>query len=234
MVYSDRLASAHRGRPAAGAKRNVSVDIYRAAEECLHRKNVTEITIREIAGGAGTTEAMVVYYYGSKNGLFTEIVEKSLHEILVELKDLGDRVLLNQQMSTKEYIENIIDIYYSRIPAARILSTELVKDNSEIKNFYIEHWAKETSQVIGKIIEELVRRGVYRADVDVPQVVMMLKSLIVYPLVSDSYVRMEGFRLESFRETQWVDALARMLDGFLASTPQPSGEAPPMPLTSRH
>lgn len=215
MPQADKARVSHRGRPPAVEKRNVSTDIYRAAEESLYHRSSSEITAKEIADRAKTTEAMVVYYYGTKEKLFAEIVETSLSDIQAELIELSKKVQSAHLYSTRDLIREIINIYFDRLPAARILATELNKDSSHIKSRYTSRWTKETTGIISNIIGVLISRGMYRSDLDVHQFVMALKSVIVYPMICDSYAEMEGFRLTSFRESAWINLLAEMLDGFL-------------------
>ncbi len=61
-----RRTASPRGRPAADQHRDVVRDLISAAERAMEHRTPEEVTLREIADAAGTTEAMIQYYFGNK------------------------------------------------------------------------------------------------------------------------------------------------------------------------
>ncbi|WP_063125862.1 TetR/AcrR family transcriptional regulator [Nocardia fusca] len=67
------MVNNRRGRPAGGS--NARQRLIDAAEELFLRDGFSRTTIRGIAGHAGVDHALVNYYFGSKEGLFTAVMD---------------------------------------------------------------------------------------------------------------------------------------------------------------
>ena len=62
--------------------------LLRSAVDYLGARGITELSLRELAEALGTSHRMLIYHFGSKDGLFTEVVravERSQRELWSEL-----------------------------------------------------------------------------------------------------------------------------------------------------
>ena len=121
--------------------------------------------IRELCQLAGVNVAMINYYFGSKEKLFEAIIEHKstyMRELLLGLQ-------ADTTMDEMEKINLIIDEYVTRIWSNplfhRILQQEtLLKTRPEV-NHIIEKMVSRNMQMIKGIIEDGIKKGLFR-DVD--------------------------------------------------------------------
>ena len=118
--------------------------------------------IRELCQHAGVNIAMINYYFGSKEGLFEEIIEYKSHY----MKELLQGLQADTSINELEKVDMIIDQYVNRIWANplfhRILHQEmLIKSRPEV-NRVIEKMFSRNLQIIKSILEDGMKKGIFR------------------------------------------------------------------------
>lgn len=89
--------------------------LLRAAQECFLNDEYHKVTTRQIAALAGSNISMIRYYFGSKEGLYEEMIRQTLEPLL----EVFDRSLLSSTGGFSDFFR----IYYrtmlenSRFPA---------------------------------------------------------------------------------------------------------------------
>src|SRR5690606_15967012 len=104
-------------------------DLIRATERAVDQKTAREITVRDISTAAGTSEAMIRYYFGSKEGLLLEVVkdfmEKSPHKdqenLATECVSLG---------SVRPLVDQLCAFHYSQPSMVKFITVELFSSTS--------------------------------------------------------------------------------------------------------
>jgi AcrR family transcriptional regulator len=102
-----RLGSVRLGRPpGASVAQDTLLD---AAEEAFANSGYASTSLQQIAVRAGVTPALVRYYFGSKEGLFTAIFLRRGHELRAERIAILDA--LEQRTDGTPAIEEIVRAY---------------------------------------------------------------------------------------------------------------------------
>lgn len=88
-------------------KRN---DILNAAEKLFSEHGYEGTSTRQIAKESGANMSMINYYFGSKEGVFLEIMEDRISEFKSHLDQINE-----DQIPPKEKLLKVVDQYASRI-----------------------------------------------------------------------------------------------------------------------
>jgi AcrR family transcriptional regulator len=161
-----------------------------ATEHALATKTAEEITVREISMAAGTNEAMIHYYFGSKEGLlvamFQDAMRFSPHNC-----DSGILDSCVAERSIRPLVDLLHRFYHSRPNLMRMTVLELANASSEIKEAYTSRYCRSTPMLIKTIINAMKDANIYRKDVDLTFVSMSLLGMIMarscYPLLPKFY-----------------------------------------------
>lgn len=80
--------------------------ILEAAYKCISKKGYANVSLREIAKEAGVVLSQLHYYYGSKEGLFREVVKAMVERYTVELEKC-----LKNGVTAKEKATSLIQFF---------------------------------------------------------------------------------------------------------------------------
>lgn len=205
------------GRPLSQAGRNVPQAIIQAAEICLRDKSPQEIHIKEIAALAGVQTSMIHYYFGSKYGLLIEIVRRSLDEVREGFRDIGKAIRDNELADpTRAMIAQFVAAYKQHPASGRILVSEVLLENSPVRDFFIGHWDAQGKTMLADAIRQLSALGYYRRDVNIDDISTMIRSTIFFPLLMrPSLVPGEGNPPEHYLDDAWIDFVSSVFDRYL-------------------
>src|SRR5262245_30871716 len=78
QVARGRRAVRSRGRPRSEADADVRARLLEAAERLFLKHGFDRVTARQLATAAGTTPAMIHYYFTNKLGLFRAMLERAI------------------------------------------------------------------------------------------------------------------------------------------------------------
>jgi AcrR family transcriptional regulator len=196
-------------------QRHVIQDLMEAAETTLVHKTAKEATVREIAKAAGTNEAMVNYYFGSKNGLLTalfqDVMSKGPHthsgKIIAECIS---------QKSIRPLIEQMHNYCRSRKSLIRMIALEMLADSSAVRDLYVDKYPGFTVSFISDVINEMIDQGIYRKTPNVNFFSISIMSNILMPtaLLHPAASAIESSQSKS---SAWIDHIARNIDLALKS-----------------
>ena len=204
-----------RGRPKTEQKRSVYDDLLAAAERLLAEKSQAEITQRELTASAGTTDAMIQYYFGSKDGLMIVLMERAVEHVFKGLCKLEAEIQTLPGNPTRHLVQTLHDLYYAHISVVRMWFTEQISRDSRIKSSFVESYSSKNAEQLFRILQLLVDRGVYDAGANLPLATFTLSSLVVAPVLQSSVLFARGLSDETFDSAQWIDYMTNMLDSQL-------------------
>lgn len=115
-----------------GSNQNLELEILNAAERLFLRKGFSLTSTTEIAKEAGCNQALVHYYYRTKEKLFTRIYEKN---VLLFLKDLldGNRQNLTFEEKIREIIEGHFNMLIKNPQLPLFLFNELIMNEKRLE-----------------------------------------------------------------------------------------------------
>jgi AcrR family transcriptional regulator len=146
------------GRPRQGDHaEDVRARLIGAATKLFSQRGFGEVGVREVAGAAGVTPAMVSYYFGDKQGLYAAMLE-SVFERLIALAE-------------EPWVPQLI-------------LREVLGGEGPLRERFIEDFARQMiATVLGLLGEGIAERRL-RADLDPKLTVLSLMGLCVFPYLS--------------------------------------------------
>jgi AcrR family transcriptional regulator len=91
-------------------KADTRTSILTAAEKLFSEQGYEGTSTRQIAREAGANMAMINYYFGSKDGVFTEIMTNSIKEFNTQLISINE-----DKVSSMEKLKKVVNRYVYRI-----------------------------------------------------------------------------------------------------------------------
>ena len=137
-------------------------------------KGLSGARIDEIAAATRTSKRMIYYYFGSKEGLFVEVLEtiyQRMNDAEAELAlDVGQPLLALEQM-----VHFVLDYYRAHPEFVTLLNTEnLHKGRHIVKSLRAKEYSSPAITVIGDILQSGVQQGLVRADVSPRDVYLLI------------------------------------------------------------
>ncbi len=158
---------------------SVQQRLIEAALTCFLRDEYHKVTTRQIAATADTTIAMIRYYFGSKEGLYEEMLRQTLQPLL----DVLESSLLSSTGGFADYFS----IYYRtmqqnpRFPA--LIIKVLALNQGPGKRFIYQLLERGRSGARERI-EQLKQQGQVAAHVDPDMVRIAFVSLAMMPMLA--------------------------------------------------
>ena len=156
--------------------------IMAAATEELAKGGLAGARVDQIARRAETNERMLYYYYGSKEGLFLAVLEKQY----AEFRSAEEQLHITDEdpvAAVRTLACFVWDWYYAHPEFIRLVNSENLHEARHLKK------SAQLLQLINPVVDvlaDIVRRGqqqgVFRDNVDVPQLYLTISALGYYVL----------------------------------------------------
>jgi len=199
-----------RGRPSAQLQRHVVDDLIRATDHALGEKDAQEITVREISTAAGTSETMIRYYFGGREGLLLEVMKEFMEESPHHDYDSMVSACVKER-SVRPLVDSICAFYYRRPNIIKWMAVELFSSSSELKELFLEKkYSHCHNAFIQHVIENLKAEGIYRQDVNSAFVAISVVWLIVATM--ESAVTGASPVPPEIRSGEWTDFITQTID----------------------
>ena len=208
-----------RGRPRNDAKSQVVQKLLDATELLLRDYSHVDLTERKIAAEAGVDDRMIHYYYNDKDGLIFAVIARYCDEASDKLKVL-DSIDLMSKSVTREIFKVLIETYYAKPWIARILASELARNHSAIKEFFVKRYGSQGQGPvrIRSAFDRLIECGVYDHEIDAAQAVLGMFFMSFAPVIAGPLTGDIGADLSVFKRDSWIDYVADLFDRQLRPT----------------
>ena len=145
-------------------------DILDVAEDLFAQFGFEAVSVRQLAKEAGINVAMVSYYFGSKEQLFKQVIER-------KLINTGNLIAYSTNLDHWEKIYRIadgyIDGFFQNRKTSQIIYREInLNQRSDIAQMLSEHM-KRNFENVSQIIHDGIDKGVFR-KVDIELTVMTI------------------------------------------------------------
>jgi TetR/AcrR family transcriptional regulator len=204
------------GRPTGGdaAVRGALLD---CARELFLQHGFGNVSTRRIAAAAGTTPAMIHYYFGDKPGLYRAMLESVVQPLI-------DRVQQLEQGAGDEApgLEAVMGAYMHMVAAnpwfPALIIQEVLAQDGRMRGEFIERFAARTAPALVAVLRREREQGKLRDGVDPRFAAVSLLSLCVFPFVSLPVTGpVLGFRPEGDDLERFISHTTRLFrDGVAA------------------
>ncbi len=149
-------------------------NILRAATKVFARYGYEGGSVEKISKAAKSFDRMIYYYFGSKEGLFIEVLE----DMYRRMNEAEQALSLDAEQpveSLKAVIAFVVN-YYSKHPEfITLLNTENLHRGKHIaKSQRAKDYSSPAIAVIAQLLESGVRQGVFRSDVSARNVYLLI------------------------------------------------------------
>lgn len=148
--------------------------ILRAATRVFARHGYEGGSVEKISSAAKSYDRMIYYYFGSKEGLFIEVLE----HIYRRMNEAESRLALDvdQPMDALRAVIRFVMGYYRKHPEfITLLNTEnLHKGRHIAKSLRAREYSSPAVAVIGKIMDSGVARGLFRNDLQARDIYLLI------------------------------------------------------------
>jgi TetR/AcrR family transcriptional regulator len=189
-----------RGRPVGASEEDIRAALLAAARRLFLKHGFAKVTARQIAAAAGTTPAMIHYYYDNKDGLFRVM----LQETVEPLGHLLAGAL--QSGPAAPDIGALIAAHVRTVAAnpwiATLIVTEVLPEGGRFRAAFMRDVAGRMLPMIVELLDRERRAGRVRSDLDPRLGALSLLSLNMFPFLTRIVigpvlgVKLEGAELE--------------------------------------
>jgi AcrR family transcriptional regulator len=136
--------------------------VMEAATELFAERGYAGVSIQEIAHAAHTHKTTVLYHFGTKEALYTAVLDEALEKIAQVMADFlsggFDSANLRERVA---YLIDQIQAHYADRPAhAHLLERELLE--AQVPDAYLDHFVERIYQPAVAGLEEAASRGIIR------------------------------------------------------------------------
>jgi len=173
-AVTPRLAAAKRPGVREQAAQTTRDNILRAATKVFARYGYDGGSVEKISKSAKSFDRMIYYYFGSKEGLFIEVLE----DMYRRMNDAE----LELSLDIEHPIESLTDVicfvvsYYSKNPEfITLLNTENLHRGKHIaKSQRARDYSSPAIAIIRQLLESGVRKKIFRSDVSARNVYLLI------------------------------------------------------------
>jgi AcrR family transcriptional regulator len=177
-------------KPADDGKRAALLD---AARELFLKNTYSNISIRKIADKAKVNSAMIAYYFGSKNGLFREMVKSYIESNI-------DRMKANIHHVGKVELNDFFSNFYRTVPSelTHLIIRTMIFERSDMRSWLLESLMKPTFDTAmqaataivdhkGKPVDPLIVRTTLQGMLIVPKLIQPILEELHPDEINDEY-----------------------------------------------
>jgi TetR/AcrR family transcriptional regulator len=200
QVRRRRRRSRNPGRPRVQADEDVRTALLDAASKLFLKHGFDRVTARQIAAAAGTTPAMIHYYFDNKLGLFRAMLERAIGP----MRDMLAGALARNGALPEP--ATLVGTHMRTIAANPWIPTfivnEVFAERGRFRSTFIRDIASRQLPLLVELLERSRLIGRLRADLDTRLAALSFLSLCLFPFVSRAVsgpvfgLKLEGAELE--------------------------------------
>lgn len=205
------------GRPTSQSDADVRAALIAAAKELFLKFGFEKVTARAIAAAAGTTPAMIHYYFENKIGLFRAMLQEAVEPLSRMLSGVA---AAPSQPSTDvaALIEEHLRMAAANTWLASLIVNDVLPEGGKFRAAFVRDIASRLLPMLVSLIEHGRREGKFRSDVDPQLTALSIVSLNMFPLISRPITApILGFKLEGAELDRLIaHTTALLLNGIAA------------------
>ncbi len=206
-----------RGRPSSDQHdHDVKEALLQAARDCLMQKSYHAISTRELAEQAGTTLAMIRYYFGGKEGLLSALIERAADPVARQLSAIENLRELPPADRLRPLMSSLHQLARHSPWLLRLVVDDMTNQDDSLRQIFAERIVCHSRALLARFIEMQQDDGYYRPELDPTLAVVSLISLQIMPFLAAPMMKAGyGLDIHHIPEQQWLDHTCALLEsGF--------------------
>jgi AcrR family transcriptional regulator len=175
------------GRPRARANAaDVRADLLAAAAAAFSAHGFAGVSLRDVAREAGTSAAMVSYYFGDKHGLLAALLESALGDVLTRVRSaLAERLAAGAPAAPLDLFLGIAQEALGAAPwIPQLIVREVFTEGAPFRQRFIDTYARPMSELLRGALRREIAAGRLRADLDVDLTFASLAGMAAFPFLA--------------------------------------------------
>jgi AcrR family transcriptional regulator len=170
------------GRPSnTEGQSSVRERLLLAAKKCFLEESYEKVSTRKIAAQADTSIAMIRYYFGSKEGLYQELIS-------TQFIPISERIQLLQDSDDVTSLESFFKVYYeTMLPDYQfpiLMMRTLTMGQGPSRKFILDNVVDPMRQSFYRMITKLQKKGKIDGALDADMIGINMISLAVMPMLA--------------------------------------------------
>ncbi len=170
-------SKAKRPRSRAAAAQATRDSILRAAIKVFAKHGYAGGSVEKISRAAKSYDRMIYYYFGSKEGLFIEVLEETYRRFNAAESELATD--LARPVESLESLVRFMWGYYQKNPEfITLLNTENLHRGTHIaKSLRASDYSSDAIAVLARVLKSGAAQGVFRDDVAARDIYLMIAAM---------------------------------------------------------
>jgi AcrR family transcriptional regulator len=185
-----------------------------AAEKLFADKGFEGTSVRDIAEDAGVNQAMISYYFGSKEKLMEAMFTYRGTSSLLQLEEM----VQDKTLTPIQKVEKLIDRYIEKLLTNQCFHRVVVREQMVNNNGFISDKLQEIKRLNQALIKELIaqgqRNGDFKKHVDIPLLMITLVGTVSHLITTQHFYR-EINNLQSLTEEEFQKHIRKKLSHHL-------------------
>lgn len=190
------------------------IQIMEAAEKLFADKGFEGTSVRDIAEDAGVNQAMISYYFGSKEKLMEAMFTYRGTSSLLQLEEM----VQDKTLTPIQKVEKLIDRYIDKLLINQCFHRVVVREQMVNNNGFISDKLQEIKRLNQALIKELIaqgqRNGDFKKHVDVSLLMTTLVGTVSHLITTQHFYR-EINNLQSLTEEEFQKYIRKKLSHHL-------------------
>lgn len=169
------------GRPQQTLNPAVRARLLEAARSLFAQHGYVAVSTRAVAEAAGASQAMIHYYFGSKQGLYEAMISGTFTPLV---EQLGTLLTTGSEQPIRRFFEVYMHTLGSNPWMPPLILREVVAENGKLRQWFIREFATRGGGLLARLVQVEQGAGRLRADLDPTLTALSMVSLAVFPFVA--------------------------------------------------
>jgi AcrR family transcriptional regulator len=167
------------GRPAEDAGAPGREALLEAASRLFAEDGVSGVSLRRIAEEAGVTPAMVHYYFGSKEGLYDALLERTFSRVLERVG-----AVIARGGALAELLDVLIGTFAAEPWIPPLVIREVLSEGGRFREQFVAGYASRMAELLPGLVRREIDAGHFRADLDPKLAFLSVMGMTIMPFVA--------------------------------------------------
>lgn len=195
-------------------EKDARTKLMETATELFAQKGFNAVSIRELAGSAKVNSALISYYFGSKEGLYQEVLEEQFILIAQMLKMFEEMPPISPIESITLYAKNIAVIHQQRPYLTRFIISEIINP-TPCCEIVIKKYISRIFCFLHATLEEGIAKGDFKPDLNRDFAIVSLAGIMNFFFIGKPIFLEFASSSEKMGEDYTSQALDTFLNGIL-------------------
>ena len=175
------------GRPNADAAPDARDALLDAAGRLFAEHGATGIPLSRIAREAGVTPAMIHYYFGSREGLYDAMLERTFQQVMEHVAAATGRVREESGSGAGglgDVLDVVVDAFAAEPWIPLLVVREVLSEGGQFRERFIEIYASRMAALIPALMGREIDAGRFRDDLDPELAFLSFMGMTIMPFVA--------------------------------------------------